>query len=331
MRYLGLDLGGTNVKAAVVEVGQEGPTVLETATHPTGAEDGPAAVADTMVALGEAMAAESGPFAAVGAGVPGLFDFATGEIVFLTNLPGPWEGFPLRARLADGMAVPATLINDARAFTLAEAMVGAGRGCATIACVTLGTGVGGGLFINGELHLGAFGVAGELGHQTVAADGPRCGCGNQGCMEALTRSSVVAAAAGKATMEEVIAGVEAGDERSIAAVDQAATYLGIGLANVVTVIGPERIVVGGGVAEAGEVLLGPIRDAIRSRVTLVPRDRIEVVPALLGSEAGAIGAALAAIESPTRDQRFLLGEIPSAELRREEQTRVSNGPPGDTV
>jgi len=331
MRYLGLDLGGTNVKAAVVEVGSEGPTVVATATHPTRAEEGPAAVADTMVALGEAMAAESGPFAAVGAGVPGLFDFATGEIVFLTNLPGPWEGFPLRARLADGMAVPATLINDARAFTLAEAMVGAGRGCATIACVTLGTGVGGGLFINGELHLGAFGVAGELGHQTVAADGPRCGCGNQGCMEALTRSSVVAAAAGKATMEEVIAGVEAGDERSIAAVDQAATYLGIGLANVVTVIGPERIVVGGGVAEAGEVLLGPIRDAIRSRVTLVPRDRIEVVPALLGSEAGAIGAALAAIESPTRDQRFLLGEIPSAELRREEQTRVSNGPPGDTV
>jgi glucokinase len=149
-------------------------------------------------------------------------------------------------------------------------------------------------------------------------------------MEALTRASVVAAAAGKATMEEVIAGVESGDRRSIAAVEEAAAYLGIGLANVVTVLGPERIVVGGGVAEAGEVLLGPIREAIRNRVTLVPRDQVEVVPAVLGPEAGAIGAALAAIESPTRDQRFLHGEIPSAQLRREEQTRVPNAHPEDT-
>lgn len=330
MRYLGLDLGGTNVKAAVVDVAGDGPTVIATGTRPTEAERSPEAVADTMIALGQSMAADAGPFSTAGAGVPGLFDFATGEIVFFTNVPGPWEGFPLRASLADGLGVPATLINDARAFTLAEALVGAGRGCSTIACVTLGTGVGGGLFINGELHFGAFGVAGELGHQTVAADGPRCGCGNRGCMEALTRSAVVAAAAGRTTMEEVIAGIEAGDEGCIAAVDEAATYLGIGLANVVTILGPERIVVGGGVAEAGEVLLGPIREAVRQRVTLVPRDQVEVVPALLGSEAGAIGAALAAIESPTRDQRFLQGAIPSAEMRREEQTRVSNAHPEDT-
>ena len=103
---------------------------------------------------------------------------------------------------------------------------------------------------------------------------------------------------------------------SVAAIQQAATYFGIGLANVITMIGPDRIVIGGGVAEAGEALLGPIREAVRSRVTLVPPDQVQVVAAELGSEAGAIGAALAAVESPTKDQRFLAGDFPSAQIRR---------------
>ena len=164
------------------------PLVGATETRATGADRGPAAVAQGMIAMGADMARTHGPFAGVGIGVPGLFSFDSGEIAFFTNLPGAWEGFPLRATIAEGLGVPATLINDARAFTLAEATVGAGRGCATVACVTLGTGVGGGLFINGELHFGAFGIGGELGHQIVAPDGPTCGCGNPGCMEALTRA-----------------------------------------------------------------------------------------------------------------------------------------------
>jgi len=182
--------------------------------------------------------------------------------------------------------------------------------------VTLGTGVGGGLFINGELHFGAFGMAGEIGHQTVVPDGPTCGCGNPGCMEALTRAPVIASAAGRTTMEEVLAGVGAGDPACVAAFRQAAAYLGIGLANIITVIGPERIVIGGGVAEAGDALLDPIREAVRARVTLVPPERISIVAAELGSAAGAIGAALAAVESPTRDKRFLAGDLPSARIRR---------------
>lgn len=317
MHYLGLDLGGTNVKAAVIDVDAgTGPIVGATATKATGADRGPAAVAEGMIAMGADMMRMHGPFAGVGIGVPGLFDFESGEIAFFTNLPGAWEGFPLRATIAEGLGVPATLINDARAFTLAEATVGAGRGCSTVACVTLGTGVGGGLFINGELHFGAFGIAGELGHQTVVPDGPTCGCGNRGCMEALTRAPVIAAAAGRSTMEDVLAGVGAGDPACMAALEQAATYLGIGLANIITVIGPERIVIGGGVAEAGDALLDPIREAVRARVPLVPPQQVTIVAAELGSTAGAIGAALAAVESPTKDQRFLAGDFPSARIRR---------------
>ena len=317
MHYLGLDLGGTNVKAAVIDV-QPGtiPIVRATETRATGADRGPPAVAEGMVALGADMARAHGPFAGVGIGVPGLFDFDSGEIFFFTNLPGPWEGFPLRATIAEGLDLPATLINDARAFTLAEATVGAGRGCATVACVTLGTGVGGGLFINGELHLGAYGIGGELGHQTVAPDGPICGCGNQGCLEAVTRAPVIAAAAGRDTMEEVLAGVAAGDPACVAAFDQAATYLAIGLANIVTVIGPDRIVIGGGVADAGDALLEPIRRAVRARVTLVPPEQITIVAAELGTTAGAVGAALAAVDSPNKDHRFLAGDFPSAQIRR---------------
>lgn len=316
-RYLGLDLGGTNVKAAIVERDDGDYSIVTTASSPTNAAGGPEVVAATMVELGRSIIAEGGPVAGVGVGVPGLFDFASGEIVFFTNLPGPWEGFPLRHRIAEGIGVPATLINDARAFTLAEATVGAGAGCSTVACITLGTGVGGGLFINGQLHFGAFGIAGEVGHQTLEPEGPVCGCGNPGCMEALTRPPMIAARAGFESFEEVLAASERGDPDATAALDSAIRYLGIGIANIVTIIGPERVVIGGGAA-TGATLIEAIGRAVRDRVTLVPRDLIEVVGATLGSTAGAVGAALAAVESPTRDRRFLAGEVPSAAMRREE-------------
>ena len=135
-------------------------------------------------------------------------------------------------------------------------------------------------------------------------------------MEALTRAPVIAAAAGRDTMEDVLDGAAAGDPACAMALEQAATYLGIGLANIVTMIGPDRIVIGGGVASAGEALLDPIRAAVRARVTLVPPEQVAIVAAELGSGAGAIGAALAAVESPTKDHRFLAGDFPSAQIRR---------------
>lgn len=321
--YLGLDLGGTNVKAAAVRSRDGVHEIVETMTVPSEAQAGPDSVTGVMIDVARTMIEEVGTVRAVGIGVPGLFDFASGEIVFFTNLPGEWEGFPLRSKIATGLDLPATLINDARAFTLAEATVGAGAGCRNVACVTLGTGVGGGLYINGELHFGAFGIGGELGHQTVAPSGPMCGCGNPGCMEALTRPPAVADRAGKRSFEEVIEGASRREPRAERAFDEAVEYLGIGLANIVTVIGPERIVIGGGGADAGEAVIGPIRDSVRSRVTLVPPDQIEVVPAILGSTAGAVGAAIAAIESPSKDAKFLAGEIPSATKRRQASFKLN--------
>lgn len=160
--------------------------------------------------------------------------------------------------------------------------------------MTLGTGVGGGVFIDGEVRLGAFGTAGEIAHQIVEPEGPVCGCGNRGCVEALTRADVLAAAAGRETAEDVYAAAAAGDERCRAAIARAADYLGIAIANAVVLIGPERVVIGGGIAAAGEAVIGPIRAALGRRSVLVPPGAVEVVAAELGTLAGAIGAALAA-------------------------------------
>lgn len=291
--HLGLDLGGTNIKVAVLSRDEDGFEIVSTQSVDTGAGDGPDGVTSNLIEVGKAAMADT-PVTTLGLGVPGHFDRETGQVLLFPNLPGDWKGFPLRARLQDALGVDIWTINDARAFTLAEGTLGAGMGCRTVACVTLGTGVGGGLMIDGRLHRGAFGVAGELGHQTVLPDGPLCGCGNRGCVEALVRADVLASNAGRSTASEVFDGARAGDNRCIAAVAQMADFLGIGLANVVTLFGPERIVVGGGIAEAGDLVLAPIAEAVRRRVTLVPTEKVEIVPAVFGRFAGAVGAALAA-------------------------------------
>ena len=293
VRYLGLDLGGTNIKSVVIEAG-EPPRVVGSASAPTAADSGPAGVIARMVTLGRNTIATHGPVVGAGVGVPGLFDKDTGVVELFPNLPGAWPGHSMRAPLAAGLGVPVTLVNDARACTLAEGTVGAGQGCRTLVCVALGTGVGGGIMIDGRLHLGAAGTAGEIGHQTVMPDGPPCGCGNRGCLESFTRADVLARLGGKPTAEDVYAAARAGEPRAVGAVATVAHWLGIGLANVVTVLGPDRIVIGGGIAAAGELLLAPVREAVRARVTLVPTEHIQIVPAALGTAAGAIGAALAA-------------------------------------
>jgi len=151
------------------------------------------------------------------------------------------------------------------------------------------------LGVDGHLHLG-IGTAGELGHQTVAPDGPVCGCGNRGCVEAVASAEAIAAAGGRATVEEIVVAAEAGEQRAREALELAGCYLGIALANCVLLLAPERIVVGGGVAGSGELLLAPIRAELRQRVRVAPIERIDVVPAELGPGAGAIGAALWAAE-----------------------------------
>ncbi len=297
-RVLGVDLGATNTKWVVLGIGSDpsSPSLVASGSIPTRGEEGHDVVIERLVAEVRRVTDEHGAADRWGLGTPGLFDPATGVVTIFTNLPGQWRGVPLRAALEDALDRPVTLINDARAFTLAEGRVGAGRGCAVVACLTLGTGIGGGIMIDGRLHTGATGIAGEIAHQTVLPDGPTCGCGNPGCAEAMARADVLAAMAGRASVAKVFRGVRAGEARCIAAVETAAEYLGIALANVFTVVGPERIVIGGGIATAGDLYLDPIRAATRRRATLLPPEAIRIVPAALGAVAGAVGAALAAYD-----------------------------------
>jgi glucokinase len=296
-RHLGIDLGGTNIKVAVLERDGDGPPrVVAIDAGATRAEEGPEAVIARLGALGGAAMAAHGPVDTAGLGVPGLFDPREGRILLFPNLPGPWRGRRVVAPVSDALGMPVALVNDVRAFSLAEVRMGAARGCDTVVCMALGTGVGGGLIVGGRLHLGLDGSAGEIGHQTVVPDGPLCGCGNRGCVEAVASARAIAEDGGQPTVEAVIAAAEDGDPRARAAVARAAGYLGIALANAIVILSPDRVVIGGGIAAAGEALLEPIRAEVRRRVWLAPAERIEIVPGELGSGAGAIGAALRGME-----------------------------------
>jgi glucokinase len=286
VRRLGLDLGGTNIKRVVLD----GDEIVERDSEPTRSDEGVGAVLDRLAAL----AREAGPVASVGVALPGLFD-TEGRAVLLPNLHGDWVGRPIADPLADALGRPVRLINDGHAFALAEARIGAARGAEDVLCVVCGTGIGGGLVIGGRLHLGVEDRAGEVGHHTVVEDGPLCGCGNHGCLETLAGARAIAAAAQQPSFDDVVAAARRGDERAREAIRRAASYIGIAIANLTIFITPERVVVGGGVAEAGELLLDPLRAEVERRAGRVaPLHAIEIVPATLGADAGAVGAALAA-------------------------------------
>jgi glucokinase len=280
VRSLGLDLGGTNVKLAVVEDGQ---VVAEDETRT------PAAVDEILDRMAE-LARSAGPAETIGVALPGLFD-DEGVAVLLPALSG-WTGHPVRAALEERLGRRVRLINDGHAFALAESTMGAGRGAGNVMCVVCGTGIGGGLVLGGALHRGPKQRAGEFGHQTVVQDGPPCECGNRGCLELYAGSRAIAAAAGAASFDAALASARAGDARATAALERAGTVIGVAIANVLIFLCPDRVVIGGGVVQAGPLLLDPLRASVRERARVAPLDRIEIVPAGLGPHAGAIGAAL---------------------------------------
>jgi glucokinase len=281
---LGLDLGGTNVKAAVLGPGDE---VLAEASAPNDGALGEDAVLARVVSLGLETAAPFGPVERAGLGLPG--HFSDGRGVLLPNLPGSWVGRDIAGPVSAGLGVPVRLVNDARALTLAELRLGAGRGVRDLVCVALGTGVGGGVVIGGELHLGRA-HAGEIGHTTVVPDGPLCGCGNRGCLDRVACAGAIAADAGAPDFSAALAAARDGDARARDAFARAGRFVGLALAGAVVLLWPERIVIGGGVAAAGELLLGPIREEVARRACVAPQPAI--VAAELGPGAGAIGAAL---------------------------------------
>lgn len=312
-KYIGCDLGGTNLRAAVVDV--EKGAVLIQESIPTLAREGHDTVmqrmADLILQVIRSAGMDEAEIGGIGIGVPGVLDLDKGETLFLPNLEGTWPHVPLRETIKRLTGIPVTLLNDVRAITNGEWRFGAGRGVDSMAVLAIGTGIGGGLVINGQLHLGIGGTGGELGHQIIDFNGPRCGCGNHGCLEAFASGPAIAAMGMKAVAQglttqisELCAGdlnritpkliaqaALAGDDVAKEIYELAGYYLGIAAANMCATIGPRRIIIAGGVAQAGELLLEPIRRTVRDNVHVMPVEQVEVVPAQLGNNAGVIGVA----------------------------------------
>lgn len=312
--FASVDLGGTTIKCVLA--GADGLTVKENKV-PTGSHEGPEAVVGRIAGLVNGLAIEAGSKpSALGMGVPGLADLRQGVTKFLPNFPSGWRDVAVREMLEPQVNCPVYLLNDVRMATLGELTYGHGQNARTMAFFALGTGIGGGVVIDGTLRLGPLGAAGELGHQTVVPDGPRCGCGSRGCLEAFASGPAIAAEgvrlllsgqapalhrlvegnAAKVTTETMAAAAKAGDEAVADAIRRAARFLGIGIANVIVAIHPDLIVLGGGVAGIGPLLFETVRETVRDRVRMMPTDAIAIEPSLLGERAGALGGIALAVK-----------------------------------
>jgi glucokinase len=299
-RHIGLDLGGTNIKWAILEHSDRTWRTVEQGQVATDVSEGESSVVPQLAALAvEVRDRADGSVESLGVAVPGLYIPETGVVTFLTNVPGDWSATPVGVPLSEATGLPTGLINDARAFGVAELRFGAGRDVSSFIGLTLGTGIGGVFALDDVVIQGYRGQAGELGHQTIDPDGPVCGCGNRGCMEAFTRADRVAAACGTDSPQEAVEAARAGDKRAIAGLAQIGRYLGIGISNAVTMLTPELVILGGGWASAGDLIIEPIKTEMRRRIITTPVERVDVVQAELGTWAGAIGAAVHGAEAAT--------------------------------
>ncbi|MEU0835866.1 ROK family protein [Streptomyces sp. NPDC005969] len=296
---IALDVGGTGMKAALV--GADG-TLLHEARRATGRERGPDAVVESILAFaaelrahGEQHFGESA--VAAGVAVPGIIDAENGIAVYSSNLG--WRDVPMRTLLGERLGgVPVALGHDVRTGGLAEGRIGAGKGADRFLFVPLGTGIAGAIGITGTIEAGAHGYAGEIGHIVVRPDGPDCGCGQRGCLEALASASAVsrawAAASGdpEADAADCAKAVESGDPAAVRVWQDAVDALAAGLVTALTLLDPRALIIGGGLAEAGETLFIPLRAAVKERVTF--QKLPDIVPAALGDTAGCLGAGLLA-------------------------------------
>lgn len=296
---IALDVGGTGMKAALVA---DDGTLLHEARRATGRERGPDAVVETIQDFAaELLATGRERFgraaSAAGVAVPGIVDADHGIAVYAANLG--WRDVPLRALLAARLGgIPVALGHDVRTGGLAEGRIGAGRGADRFLFVPLGTGIAGAIGIAGRIEAGAHGYAGEIGHIVVRPGGPDCGCGQRGCLETLASAAAVsrawAAASGDpgADAADCAKAVESGDGRAREVWLAAVGALADGLVTAITLLDPRTLIIGGGLAEAGETLFTPLRKAVEERVTFQRLPHI--VPAALGDTAGCLGAGLLA-------------------------------------
>jgi glucokinase len=303
---LALDLGGTKLAAGVIT--PEGRLLAE-ATGPTEAAALPAEVLALQFALAERALEEAGlayrDLSGVGVSFGGPVDFPSGKTVTCHHLIG-WENLPLRDLIAARTGLPTVMDNDANAAALGETVFGAAKGCEHVLYVTVSTGIGAGLVLNGTLHRGANSMAGELGHTLVAPRGPECTCGRRGCLEAVAAGPAIALAARKALAKgeasamrafkpkEItarhVAEAASDDPLAAAIMEQAGEYLGLAIAGAVNLVNPEMVVIGGGVSQAGECLLKPLRKAVKRNAVPESVHDLRIVPAALGLRSALFGA-----------------------------------------
>ena len=312
MRYIvGIDVGGTNV--VVGTVAQDGSEIRGLVSEPTLPEQGPDAVVARIVKLARASmdAARGGDreILGVGIGSPGPLDTASGVVLLTPNLG--WTNMPLRDRIAGALGLPATLDNDANCAIFGEWWRGAARGADHVVGLTIGTGIGGGIVLHGDIYHGTSDIAGELGHMTIDLTGRRCKCGNYGCLEAYASGPAIAARAvegveagaetslpqyvggdlGRITAQVVYEAAHDGDDYAREVVTDTAKVLGAGVANIINIFNPEVVVICGGVTLAGDKLFMPLKSEVKRRAFKPAVDVCRIVPGELTGTAGVYGAA----------------------------------------
>jgi glucokinase len=318
---VGIDLGGTKILAGVVGPDHQ---ILARAKRPTPALEGGSAIVDAVIGCVDQALEEAGlsrkDVAAAGMGSPGPLDIKSGTILFSANLNV--KNFPIGPELSAILDRPVLVRNDVRVGGYAEFRLGAGRGYRDLIAAFVGTGIGGCVILDGQILEGATGNSGEIGHMIVKAGGPRCGCGARGCMEALASKTAIARRVEKAVRKglptvladkmarkggrlksrDLAEAVMANDLLALKEVHRAAHFLGIGLGNLINVLGPEIVIIGGGVAGAlGEPYIDLVRNSVRQHSLPDAQGTIRIERAALGDDAGILGAALLARENLVRD------------------------------
>jgi len=309
---LAIDLGGTKIITAIISV--KGQMIAKD-YYPTLASEGPRAVIERIFSAIDRLLGlrniDPSQLHSISIAAAGAIDMEKGIITLSPNLPG-WSNISLRDIVKERYKVDTFLINDASAAVIGEHRLGAGKGTHNLIYITVSTGIGSGIIVDGKLYSGSSGAAGEIGHTTIDVNGPKCSCGNFGCWEMLgsgtavakeavkrisrgERSSLIEMVGGKIeniTAETVGTAAQAGDSLASEVISRAATYLGISMVNLVNIFNPEMIIVGGGMAKMGDLLLNPARQVVRERAFQLSARAVRIVPTRLGDDAGVLGAAI---------------------------------------
>ncbi len=294
---IGIDLGGTNLKVALLDFKYKirGRKNLNTREF-TRKEELISAIVDSIHAIIADNKLAKKDILGLGLGLPGPVDSRNGIVHFFPNIPG-WKNVGLKKNLSRKLGLPVFLDNDANLMTLAEYRLGAAKGFNNVVCLTLGTGVGGGIVINGKIYRGHANAGGEIGHMPVNADGPRCNCGGYACLESyIGNNRILKEARGifkrNITLEEASELARTGNKKAQGLWIKMGRYLGVTLSGIVNLLNPECIVIGGGLAKAGRILFDEVRKTIKKRAMSVQAEGVKIFEAALGNDAGFIGAAI---------------------------------------